>query len=133
MAIPRTWIIPLASLIPITTCIVAFSLGPSPRKVLAELPDPPAPIAAEVERVLRKPQALEAITDELLRGTLKRPVSMIRLLVDEHYQAARPVLIQVSRDESRTAAVRASARSAAQELLPWVTAEDSLSVSKTHL
>ncbi len=96
MPIKKTWIIPLASTLPALAIVYAFSLGPSPRKLVHDFYQgtrSPIELAAQSERII------PVLLEDLARpGAPRRPEVLSFLGQVKARQAIRPLESIVASD-----------------------------------
>lgn len=112
----RSFVVPLAGMIPVAALVYAVSLGPSPRKTLAEL-DPSLP----AERVLRAFHRGSAgtpavVTEHLLDPTWPHRTEAARYLGEAFYRPALTTLWRIAKDRSEALELRRAARTAARRI-----------------
>jgi hypothetical protein len=118
MATRRDWlrapaILPVAFLVPLLAVGFAFALGPSPRKVIAQL-EGTSLTDSQVADVLRTGPAgtYGVLTERVSDRAWSFRAPAIEVLGETAYRPALPVLLQIANDGSEVDPIRRAAKDA---------------------
>jgi hypothetical protein len=118
--VDKKWVIPLASAVPILTIIYAFSLGPSPHKVLSDFKTAEVAESALIEPLLdaERSEIEPLLIAEIASKDMVRRSHAIQYLARIESTGALPVLEAILADQTEQDLFRAGALAAISAIDP---------------